>query len=535
MTAAANDKKSSIVKVYTKLAKRNKGHVSLKDLQANGVTRDMVVHHYGSLSDLDKAARKQHPDDFPTITVESLYSKKALESLRNSVSDTNRFIVTTAVAGAEVDANFLASINTFCSERNAKLLILVAADPASNLPSHSRSWGAVDSILKDETIVMEDTSLNENIFISTIKMSAKQIDPTTGLGRIGQKNGSCIYASPKQRLKAEPVGNHAYPIFMMGTGAITKPEYSSDLYMSQRTAYIAEHDHVMGALIVEIVDDQHFHFRQVQADAKGRFIDLGVQYCPHYTCKAEVEALVMGDFHSGSTDTQAIQASLEQIEVLKPKRVVFHDLFDGISINHHEEGKHLLKAKRAVNGQLFLSAELMKVAADLAMFADKVEEVVVVKSNHDLFLERYLQEARYVEDPYNHRLALELAIQVLDGNDPLAYGVKKYFTGTFSKVRWLKLDEDYRVAGVQLAAHGHIGSNGAKGTIANLEAAYGNCIVGHDHTPGILRGCFRVGTSSRYDLEYKKGPSSWLHTNCILYADGSRQLLNEIGGKWYLP
>ena len=34
----------------------------------------------------------------------------------------------------------------------------------------------------------------------------------------------------------------------------------------------------MGAIIVEIVDDKRYHFRQVQADKDGSFIDLGVQY-----------------------------------------------------------------------------------------------------------------------------------------------------------------------------------------------------------------------------------------------------------------
>ena len=40
-------------------------------------------------------------------------------------------------------------------------------------------------------------------------------------------------------------------------------------YVSKRLSYIADHDHTIGALIVEIEDDKYFHFRHVQADEEG--------------------------------------------------------------------------------------------------------------------------------------------------------------------------------------------------------------------------------------------------------------------------
>jgi hypothetical protein len=35
-------------------------------------------------------------------------------------------------------------------------------------------------------------------------------------------------------------------------------------------------------------------------------------------------------------------------------------------------------------------------------------------------------------------------------------------------------------------------------------------------------------------LEYTAGPSSWLNTHCLLHADGKRQLIHIIDGKWRL-
>ena len=384
-------KKINISKLYARLAKKLKRDIRMQDLQDAGITKDMVTHHFGSLTSLEKVARSQYPGSFFDVTVDSLYSPKAIADLRQEVATSKRFVVTTAVNGCEVHPRFLASIKNYCKQNDASLLILVASDPAA---SRDKEWGTISSKLKDETIVIEDTRLNSNVFLSTIKLSAKHIDPTTGLGRIGQRNGTFIYASPKQRLKAVPVSNSTLPHFMMTTGAITVGNYKSDMYMSQRTAYIAEHDHVLGAIVVEIVDDKRYHFRQIQSDSKGAFYDLGVRYTPSECVKVQPEAFVLGDWHAGETDPGAKKAWFDVSKLTKPKRILLHDAFDGISINHHERNYKLLKAKRAENNQLSLQNELSILSSDIQEIAELTDEVIVVKSNHDQFLERYLQETK---------------------------------------------------------------------------------------------------------------------------------------------
>ncbi|MFK5283800.1 hypothetical protein ACI3PL_29915, partial [Lacticaseibacillus paracasei] len=66
----------------------------------------------------------------------------------------------------------------------------------------------------------------------------------------------------------------------MTTGACTLPKYYDNKFVSKRLSYIADHDHTIGAIIVEIENDKLFHFRQIQADENGSFIDYGVQYNP---------------------------------------------------------------------------------------------------------------------------------------------------------------------------------------------------------------------------------------------------------------
>lgn len=524
-----DDKKADILKTFIKLRKELNRNVKMADLKAAGVTKDMVQHHYDSLSNLESVAREKHPKVFHDVSVDSLYTPKAKEDLKATIGNYRKFVITTAVVGCHVNDDALAAVKTYCKQNHAKLLVLLAADPAA-----SAGW-SIDKKLQNEHIVFHDVSLNSNIFISTIKLSAKHIDPITGLDRIGQRNGTFIFASPKQRLNLVATSNEKLAHALMTTGAITDPNYETSRYMSERTAYIADNDHVMGAIVVEVVDDKVYHFRQVQFDNDGSFIDLGKKYTASgKTVDVGAEALVLGDWHSGETDPQVIKATTEMCQLLKPKNIILHDAFDGLSINHHEENFKALKAVRAMKGQLSLLQEIVGLSNDLDKLSKLTDKIVIVKSNHDEFLSsHYLNKGKYVDDPQNHRLALDLAMAMIDGKDPLQYGVEKYgMLLNKAKIKWLQRDEDFTIAGIQLGAHGDKGPNGSKGTLRAMEKAYSNSVTGHSHTPGILRGAWAVGTSSYLKLTYNEGPSSWLQAHCIVYKNGSRQLINIIDGNW---
>lgn len=532
-----SDKKKQMLKDYANLRRDMRKDLTLEDFTSNTeYTKDMLKHHYGSMLNIDTEARNEFPKCFLDVYIEEIMTDSNLEKLRNTIKNNSKFVITTAVTGCELDLDMYKSVKNYCNKNNAALLILIASDPASNLDK--KSLGRVDKRLTSECIVLEDSDLNSNIFLSTIKLSAKHIDPITGLGRIGQREGSFVYASPKQRLKSSPVSNTKLPHFLMTTGAITVPDYTSANYMSNRTAYIAHHDHVMGGVIVEIGGTDEYHFRQFQCDNKGRFIDLGIEYDGTKIKKVRPEAFVLGDWHSGSTCPMAKSVWEDVCSELKPKRLIMHDLFDGRSINHHEAQNIDSKAKRAESGHLNLQQELRLVARDLEYLTSLCDEVVVVKSNHDEFLDRFLQKGDFKNDPYNYKTFLELALHYVNtSEDPLKYGVEhlaKLDTKCSSKIKWLKRDQDLRIADIQLGAHGDKGANGARGGLQSMEFAYGNSVTGHSHSPEILRGAWQVGTSSHLKLGYNVGPSSWLNSSCLVYPNGQRQLINAINGKYKL-
>lgn len=530
-----SQKKKDMLKAYSQLRKKKRSDLSMDDFTSGtSYTKDMLKHHWGSISKIDAEAREKYPKCFMDIYIEDVMTEEALEHLRETVRTHDKFVVTTAVTGCLLDVKMYNSVKQYCKLNKAALLVLVASDPASNLDRGS--LGRIDKRLVGEAIIFEDTHLNSNLFLSTIKLSAKHIDPITGLGRIGQREGSFIYASPKQRMKASPVSNIKMPHFLMTTGAITEPDYTSSNYMSNRTAYIADHDHVMGGLIVEIGDSDEYHFRQFQCDDKGRFIDLGKEYNGKTVKEVQPEAFVLGDWHSGSTCPMSKGIWKDICKTLKPKSVIMHDMFDGRSINHHESQNIDSLAKRAEAGHLNLEDELKFLARDLEELSTWADKIVVVKSNHDEFLKRFLQKGNFADDPYNYKTFLKLALEYVETScDPLKYGVEKLGeldAKVAKNVVWLQRDEDYKVSGIQLGAHGDKGANGSRGGLKSMEFAYGNSVSGHSHSPEILRGAWQVGTSSKLKLSYNVGPSSWLNTSCLVYPNGQRQLINAIDGKY---
>jgi len=549
---AREEKKAKIIDTYVNLLSTSGQAPTSSDMAQAGIGRDVIARAFGGLSVLESQIREESPELFKDVKIHSLFSPKAFADLAAAVKTKKRFVITTAVTDCSVHEGFLASIKQYCSHNDAELLVLVSSDPAHNRDKGNNSedrqtrYGAIDAKLANERIVLRDTTLNNNLKLSVLKTSAKMIDPMTGIKRLVQRNGNLIVASPKQRQIVVPVSNFKLPHVGMSTGALTVANYNTQNYMSERLAYIAENDHVIGAIIVELEDDELFHYRQIQADVDGSFYDIAGMKLNKYTPstvktidtrRSGAAALVMGDWHSGETDPVVAAAWMALSKIISPDYLVMHDGFNGLSINHHEDDDHIKKAQRARDNELNLEAELRGFAADIdALSPYARKEVVVVKSNHDEFLNRYLKEGMYVKDPQNHRFSLKLAEVAIDEGDPLQYAVEEVIgLEKTTNVRFLKRNEDFKIARIQLGAHGDKGPNGSRGTLANQEESYGFCVTGHSHVPMILRCAWSVGTTSFLHLDYNSdSPSSWMNAACIVYPNGQRQLINCILGKFML-
>lgn len=528
------DNQQLILDTYVKLLKKHKRLPSRVDMQNAGVNNNRIRKNFTSLTNLAKIVNENKPK-----LVESIIGFNIFETCKKDVNlnvkPGDKFVITTAVSDGKVHIGFLNSIRKYCKLHKARLLILPIEDPAKR---KDKSSFYLSKELKDDTVIMSDTKINSNLFISSIKISAKQINPLTGLKRIGQRNGSCIYASPKQFMETVPVSNVKIPAVLMTTGSITLSDYNSDMYFSKRTAYIADSDHTVGAIIVEIKDDRVFYFRQIQSDKRGAFVDLGKMYSGKKVIKYSPTAFVPGDIHSGDTNPEVIKNWYEVSKETGCKKWILHDLYNGKAICHHDKKRCSLQAQKAEKGHLKMTKEFQNISQYLQdMKEHGINDIVIVKSNHDEWLDQWLQSGEYIHDPYNLKVALLLAEAQIKGFDPLKHAIEtigELPLNLAKKIKWLNRDEDYVIAKIECGAHGDLGSNGSRGNIRNLENAYGNCIIGHAHSPAIIRGVWVVGTSTYLKVGYNRGASGWCNSGVLIYPNGSRQMLFSIYGGWKL-
>lgn len=538
------EKRQFICDTYLEIIEREKRFPVYSDFLPYGVTAGVISSTFGGINKLQEHVMENYGEkireNFTTLDVIINRNKKELNSIMGK-----RYVITTAVADFKVHSGFLDALKNYCVNKDAELLILPCESITNSFENKTAVFDKAFGELATN-FVTEDTQLNNNLFLCSIQVSAKQIKATTGLTRLGKRGGSYIFASPKQFLDYRPSGNnrgHNYSI--MTTGSCTTGDYfANSNFVSKRLSYIADHDHMLGAVIVEVEDDEFFHFRQIQADDEGSFIDLGTKYNPDGSIEENIPMnIVLGDLHGVSVDTEVLETFVHDFKSFNISNVFLHDLFDGKSVSHHI-GTIFEKHIRSTSNGDSLKEELNDTFNVLKFISNELNPdgvMYIVKSNHDEFLTRYLKEGRYVYDPQNHYISLKIAIDMLDGIDPLQSGF--FIASNYNeeaadlladKVVFLNREDSVQIAGVELAAHGDLGINGAKPSLNGFEEVYGNCVVGHNHTAAIQRGVFRVGTMSKLNLGYNRGPSSWTHTNCIVYENGQRQLVNFINGRYYM-
>lgn len=446
-----------------------------------------------------------------------------------------RYVITSAQSCANPHWNFWRGLQHYCKVNKAELLVLPMIGKNA-----AEDWNKMHALFIPYLQKYKRT-LNSNVMIKQFHVRPYQIDPITGLSRFAQRGTSIIFASPKQRLKSIPHSNQKHPKFLITTGACTIQNYATGFDVSaerRRLGKIAKGDHIFGAVVVEIINNNIFHFRHLRADTQGKFVDLGTLYDGMTKREAVLEAMVLGDWHCGQTDQGVKNATFDMIKSLNPQRLVLHDFFDGHSVSHHVEKKPVRQKllQQYDKGFHVLQREFLQCNRDLWKLSELVDgkQIIVVYSNHHDFLPRYLEEVRYKSDMTNYRLAVKILDYIArkDYNDGVKYGIR--LMGKPPKnTKFLREDSDFKVRGYQLAAHGHKGAFGGYGSINSKENDFGKSISGHSHSAQIQRETYVVGTCLPRNMFYMRGqPSSWTHTHALLWETGTVQLVHVIENSW---
>ena len=329
--------------------------------------------------------------------------------------------------------------------------------------------------------------------------------------------------------------------FNYTTGTVTKRNY-----ITKKAGLKASFHHVYGALLVEVNSDGEYWIRQLIANKQGKVQDLDViADNGNITTGNRVEAINWGDVHVEETNSDVKEGSWGKggmLDELKPKYQFMHDTMSMSSRNHHDKDNHHALFEKYVTGRDSVEQEL----SDVVKFLDETSyrswcKTIVVDSNHDRALERWLKEADHKKDHVNAILYLQLELakriaikeQIKDFH-LLEYACKGL--GLKNNIHFLKNDDFVicrdSTGGIQCGLHGDRGPNGTRGSSHSLSKIGCKANIGHSHSAGIIDGLYTAGTCTDRKLSYTSGPSSWSQSDIVTYQTGKRAIITKIRGKY---
>jgi DNA-binding CsgD family transcriptional regulator len=466
---------------------------------------------------------------------ESNYNK-AQRALRKSVS---RYVVTWAQNATPVHENFLQSLLMYCQANNAQLIVIPGRyrNPTSVWSQNNKEdeyWcEEVAPYLMDRRIEL----CKDLLIMGDIKIQPTAVAPLSGLKTItGRASG--VFGHPKIALETVATPQNDLPKILTTCGAVTVENYTDS-----KAGKKGEFHHSLGATVIEI-QDGIFHLREVSACDDGSFIDLGTEYFPDSIgSAARPMALVMGDIHTDAICPVCETVTFGKggiVETLQPESVVLHDWFDGYSGSHHHKGKVFIQYAKHHSGRHNVRGEIERTFERTKKWKQSTDaRFFIIGSNHNEHLTTWLERGEPKSDPENalfyHQLMAKMLAQVFMGEvkasvpDPLK--ILCHENG-LDDLHFIGRGDRLMFGDIDCSHHGDQGANGARGGRKQFESIGVKTVIGHSHSPGIEGGCYQVGTNSMLRLEYNNGLSSWLNTDCIIYANGKRSLIHKIQGQW---
>jgi len=366
------------------------------------------------------------------------------------------------------------------------------------------------------------------------------IKPLSGLESLTGRNSSII---PHTKFAVMSVASpkHSGTKLLYTTGTVTQCNY-----IQKKAGQKASFHHGYGGLIVEVDHEGGWYVRQLNADTQGVIYDFDRKVEDgKVTTGHRPTAIVWGDIHVHWLENKMRALCWGKggiLDTLRPHRQIFHDLIDFHSQKHHDRDDAWKMFEKFVEGKSSVANEIAE-AAEFLMDAQRDWcESVVVRSNHDEAMTRWLKEGDFRLDPENAIFFLKMNLVAYQGIkrsldiNPVEYAIAD-LSGDDVRARFLRRDEPYIVCpeaggGIECGMHGDIGANGNRAPNLDTFARTGRkCIVGHGHGAEQHEGAMRVGVMGSLDQGYNEGMSSWSHTFGIIYENGKRTLVTIWAGK----
>ncbi|MGN6774793.1 MAG: hypothetical protein ACTHKI_05975 [Rhizobium sp.] len=485
----------------------------------------------------------------PKTWVSGTLMVEPIEDCRNRT-----FLFTGAQNDAPVHKDFWRNLQAYAEYLGAQIVVGPWTYETSWFNENSTSARSYDASIIDYIAFGQMRIGNDFIFAGEMNTLPTASRPISDLVTYSRGRWA-VFPHAKLQLKSVPSTDPRQQAHqVMTSGAVTLPKV-----IPRKAGIKSIFHHIIGATLVEFDSVGDIFCRQINAADDGSFYDLDrFVDAGRVTAGHRVKSMVCADIHRrklhhenslatfgfGTDTTTTYRDSM--VDVLWPEQVYGHDVFDNEAGNHHHIGDNAYSYELAFRGRQSVLDEVRQAAEFVARIRRPGVTPVVVESNHDIGLERYIREGRYRNDGINVRYGLQLEevymaareaqAAALDAGKPvpsfsLFEAAARALCDGLEGVEWVHDGQSRIVDGVECGNHGFRGANGAKGTISGFARIGRKMSIGDKHSPEIMDGVYCAGAMN-LQHGYNKGPSSWAVSHIVQYPNGKRTLITLQNGKW---
>jgi hypothetical protein len=450
----------------------------------------------------------------------------------------HRLIITAAQDDTPEFEYFFIGLERYASVLNAHLITTGLTYQKGLYEDHAIETGCYSERVA-KYLVTERLHITKDILL----ISDANVLPTTANPLAGwqQANHGNHVIVPSTRIALESIQRmqSASPRFAVSTGCCTLPSYTP-----RAAGRKALWHHTFAALLVEIDTDGEVFFRHLIADADGSFQDLNIIVSgDDISGDGVVEAISWGDIHHEQLDPSIALASFgydvakkkivtrrNLLDYLQPRYQFLHDTIDFRRRNHHDIHDPHNRARIAAKTNGSVEDEVREAANFVNVVSRDWCRTVVVESNHDAALAKWLKNPDGQEDAQNayywHRLNWVWHSAIREGDDafnPVHEALR--LGGMADHIDFVGSGESFVVLDIEHGLHGDIGVGGSRGSPNQFRRFGVRTTTGHTHSPSIMDGSYVSGVSAKLYQGYNKGPTRWAHAHTILLPNGKRVLL----------
>lgn len=485
--------------------------------------------YYSELSHEEKSGLLANKFNVTKRTIRNWWNNLNLHEVSNNIpdqlvqarekmipEDVDIALVTCAQNKSVVHLEMLKNLEAYAEYLNSigkktKIVIIPSRYRNNTSPSEKAIKGEWWADEVEDYLHYSKLDFGDHLISADSRITATTANPLSGYEALAQDR-NLILGHPRIHYATLPRLRGSLLRSMISTGSVTMKNYSASKAGEKGWIH-----HSYGFTIAE----KGYQPRSVKVNLSGEFTDLiyNVKKGKVKQVKS-IKGIVYGDIHHADLDLAKMSETKSLLNLLKPKVKVFHDVFDGDSVNHHERKNLFLKKLKIKEGRSDIKMEVNKALA----FVDS-NKSYVIDSNHDEFLDRHINETDWRKDIHNSEAYLEYA-RIQQTEDLRIHGnIFGYLVNSRTRSTYIPRNNSLKIGDYECGMHGHHGINGSRGSVKALSKLNEKSIIGHGHSPKIIDGCTMVGVSCRLDPYYVKGPSSWAHADALIHNSGKNQLV----------